>query len=67
VVLRYEQRLTVEELVTLASSWSYVATRPDRDRVLGEVRVLGERAAAGRGSLVVPHNTGCFRARRVAE
>jgi ubiquinone/menaquinone biosynthesis C-methylase UbiE len=63
---RYEQRLTVEELVTLASSWSYVATRPDCERVLGEVRALGERAAAGRGVLVVPHHTRCYRARRVA-
>ena len=64
-VFRYEQRLTVEELVTLASSWSYVATRPDRERVLAGVRALGERAAAGRGAVVVPHRTRCFRVRRV--
>jgi SAM-dependent methyltransferase len=63
-VFRYEQRLTVEELVTLASSWSYVATRPDRERVLRQVRELGERVAAGRGALVVPHDTRCFRFRR---
>ena len=58
---RFEQRLTVEELVTLASSWSYVATRADRDRVLAGIAALGERVLAEAGSIVLPHDTRCFR------
>jgi SAM-dependent methyltransferase len=66
-VFRYEQRLTVEELVTLASSWSYVATRPDRDRVLADVAGLGERVSGGARTLVLPHDTRCFRAVRAGD
>jgi SAM-dependent methyltransferase len=62
-VFGYEHRLTVEQLVTLASSWSYVATRePDeRARILAAVAALGERVLADEGELVIPHKTHCFR------
>jgi hypothetical protein len=66
-VFRYAQTLTAEELVTLASSWSYVAVRPDRERVLAEVAALGRRVAGPGGRIVVPHDTRCFRAVRVAD
>jgi len=58
---RHDQRVTLEELVTLASSWSYVAMRADRDEVLAGVAALGERVLAAEGSIVVPHDTRCFR------
>ncbi|MBG0738258.1 class I SAM-dependent methyltransferase [Paeniglutamicibacter antarcticus] len=58
--LNYE--LTVDQLVQLASSWSYVAKRPDRNVVLTKIRSLGEQAASPHTGLVrFPHITAAFR------
>ena len=64
---RYEQRLTVEDLVTQASSWSHIALRDDRDAVLARVAALGERVLAERGSIVLSHDTHCYRFVRAGE
>lgn len=58
------QRLTVADLVRLASSWSPVAVRDDRDDVLAAVRELGTRAADADGTLLFRYVTDCFRYRR---
>ena len=47
-----EQTVTVDELVRLASSWSPVAVREDRDSVLDRVRALGTEVADGEPTLV---------------
>jgi SAM-dependent methyltransferase len=67
-VFGYDHRVTVEQLVTLASSWSYVATREDdeRERILAAVRALGERVLAAAGEIVIPHRTHCFRVAKAA-
>ena len=44
-----EQVLTVEDTVRLASSWSPVAVREDRDAVLDDVRDLAARSADADG------------------
>ncbi len=59
-----EQRLTPTELALLASTWSPVAVREDRDAVLAAVEALGERVAGTDGTLVFPSVTDCFRYRR---
>ena len=59
-----EQRLTVDDLVRLASSWSPVAVRADRDAVLAAVHALGTRVAGADGTLVFPYVSDCFRYRR---
>jgi SAM-dependent methyltransferase len=64
--LGVEQRLTVEDAVRLASSWSPVAIREDRDEVLSAVRTLATRVAGGEGTLVFPYVTDCYRYRRQA-
>lgn len=61
---RYDHALEVEGLVRLASSWSYVAVRADREDVLARVRVVGERVADADGRLVFPNITVCYRFRR---
>ena len=58
------QSLTVDELVRLASSWSPVAVRADRDAVLVRVRDLGARVAGQGGTLTFPYVSDCFRYRR---
>ncbi|MBT0772707.1 methyltransferase domain-containing protein [Kineosporia sp. J2-2] len=66
----YTLTLPPTALVDLVASWSYVATRPDRDEVLERVRALGERVAADQGSpaaLGLPHVTQCHRARTLAD
>ncbi|GAA3606457.1 class I SAM-dependent methyltransferase [Kineosporia mesophila] len=68
VVFDYTLVLPTAALPQLASSWSYVAGRPDRDEVLEQVRRLAERVAAEQGdhqTLRVPHKTYCHRARTV--
>jgi ubiquinone/menaquinone biosynthesis C-methylase UbiE len=62
----YRLRLTPEALVALASSWSYLAVRPDRDRVLAEVEALGRRVVDGDGKVTLPYVTHCYRATRGA-
>ena len=59
-----EQALTVEELVRLASSWSPVAVRDDRDAVLDRVRALGTEVAGSGSTLVFPYVSDCWRYRR---
>lgn len=59
-----EQPLTVDELVLLASSWSPVAVREDRDEVLARVRELGARTVGAEGRLTFPYVSDCYRFRR---
>ena len=54
----------VEAFVALASTWTNVAVRPDRDQVLVEIRRLAESEAGPGGVLVLPHRTRCHRAVR---
>ncbi len=56
----YELALSVDRLVSLASSWSYVALAADREERLAAVRVVAEGAAVG-GVVRVPHRTVCYR------
>jgi SAM-dependent methyltransferase len=62
--LPVEQVLTVEETVRLASSWSPVAVRADREAVLDDVRDLAARSADAEGRVVFPYVTDCYRYRR---
>lgn len=58
----FHHDLTVERFVQLASSWAFVAQRPDRNAVLAKIRVLGERTASSDTGLVgFPHITVAFR------
>lgn len=59
-----EHDLAVEDLARLASSWSPVAVREDRDDVLAAVGRLAERVAAPGGRLVFPYVADCYRFRR---
>jgi len=58
------QQLTVDDMVRLASSWSPVAVRDDRDAVLGGVRDLSARVAGPDGRLGFRYVTDCYRYRR---
>jgi SAM-dependent methyltransferase len=60
----YGMRQSVEDLVLHASTWSYVAIHPERDRVLDEVRALGQRVAGVDGMVEIPLTTRCYRLRR---
>ena len=60
----YDMRRSVEDLVLLASTWSYVAIHPERGRVLDEVRALGRRVAGVDGMVEIPMTTRCYRLRR---
>jgi SAM-dependent methyltransferase len=60
----YSLRQSVEDLVLHASTWSYVATSPDRDRVLDDVRALGRSVADDEGMVDIPMQTRCYRSRR---
>jgi SAM-dependent methyltransferase len=60
----YGMRQSVEDLVLHASTWSYVAIRPDRVHVLEEVRALGRRVADSEGMIEIPMRTRCYRSRR---
>lgn len=59
-VFHYELALTVDQLVDLASSWSYLALAADRDDRLAAVRRVGDSAAQD-GVVRIPHLTYCFR------
>ena len=63
-VFTYGMRQNVEDLVLHASTWSYVAIHPERDRVLDEVRELGRRVADADGMVEIPMTTRCYRLRR---
>jgi ubiquinone/menaquinone biosynthesis C-methylase UbiE len=60
----YTLQLTPQSLAALASSWSYVAIRPDRGKVLADVEALGRRVAGPDGVVRLPHVTRCYRAAR---
>jgi|SRR5450631_104005 len=60
----YSMRQSIEDLVLHASTWSYVAIRPERDRVLDDVRSLGRRVADAHGMIEIPMTTRCYRLRR---
>jgi SAM-dependent methyltransferase len=60
----YSMRQSIEDLVLHASTWSYVAIRPERDRVLDDVRALGRRVADDHGMIEIPMTTRCYRLRR---
>jgi len=61
-VFRYEMVLTPPQLAALASTWSYVALRPDRDECLRDIEDLGRRVTGPAGTLTLPHRTYCYRA-----
>ena len=60
----YGMRQSVENLVLHASTWSYVAIHPERDRILDEVRALGRRVAGVDRMVEIPMTTRCYRLRR---
>jgi len=60
----YGMRQSVEDLVLHASTWSYVATSPDRDRVLDDVRALARTVADSEGMVDIPMRTRCYRFHR---
>ena len=64
VLFTYVMRQSVQDLVLHASTWSYVAIRPERDRILDEVRALGRRVADADGMVEIPMMTRCYRLRR---
>jgi len=60
----FGMRQSVEDLVLHASTWSYVAIHPERDRILDDVRVLGQSVADADGMVDIPMTTRCYRLRR---
>jgi SAM-dependent methyltransferase len=60
----YGMRQSVEDLVLQASTWSFVAIHPERDRILHDVRLLARRVADGDGMIQIPMTTRCYRLRR---
>lgn len=64
---RLDFELTVDRLVQLADSWTYVRRRPDRAAVLERIRSLGNWQAGGTGRLTFPHLTECYRALKLSE
>jgi SAM-dependent methyltransferase len=60
----YGMRQSVEDLVLHASTWSFVAIHPERDRVLDDVRSLGRRVADSDGMIEIPMTTRCYRLQR---
>jgi SAM-dependent methyltransferase len=60
----FGMRQSVEDFVLHASTWSYVAINPERDRVLDNVRALGRRVAGADGMVEIPMSTRCYRLRR---
>jgi SAM-dependent methyltransferase len=59
-VFTYDSLRTVDQLVELASSWSYVRLAEDREARLAAVRQVGESAAVD-GVVRIPHRTQCYR------
>ncbi|WP_306669406.1 MULTISPECIES: class I SAM-dependent methyltransferase [unclassified Arthrobacter] len=58
----FNYELQVDQLVQLASSWTFVSHRSDQDRVLARIRSLGEEAASPETGIVAfPHITAAFR------
>lgn len=62
----FSYELTVEKLVDLAKSWQFVMRRPDHQRVLAEIRSLGEQTKSpDTGRVSFPHITAAFRLHRI--
>jgi SAM-dependent methyltransferase len=59
-VFAHEHVLSLQGLVDLASSWSYVELAPDKDERLAAVRAVAERVAVD-GVVRYPYRTFCFR------
>jgi len=57
-------RQSVEDLVLHASTWSFVAIHPERDRILDDVHALARRVASSDGMVEIPMTTQCYRLRR---
>lgn len=58
----FNYELNVDQLIRLASSWSFVSQRPDRASVLAEIHRLGRWAASpDTGLLRFPHITAAYR------
>lgn len=58
----FNYELNADQIVRLASSWSFVSQRPDRASVLAEIHGLGARAASpDTGLLRFPHITAAYR------
>lgn len=55
------QQLTADDLARLASTWSPVAVRDDRDAVLAAVRELGNRVAGADGTVTFEYVSDCYR------
>ncbi|ALV47894.1 hypothetical protein MB46_19690 (plasmid) [Arthrobacter alpinus] len=61
----FNHELTIEQLVELASSWSFVAQKSDQHAVLAKIRYLGKQTASpDRGLVIFPHITAAFRLQR---
>ena len=60
----YAMRQSVQEFVLHASTWSYVAIHPERDRILDDVRSLALEVAGADGMVEIPMLTRCYRLRR---
>ncbi|WP_104086464.1 class I SAM-dependent methyltransferase [Arthrobacter sp. GMC3] len=61
----FNYELQVDQLVQLASSWAFVAQRPDQLDVLAKIRRLGEQTESPVTGLVgFPHITAAFRLQR---
>ncbi|MGN6574473.1 MAG: class I SAM-dependent methyltransferase [Nocardioides sp.] len=60
----FRQLLDPDQLVALASSWSPVAVRDDRETVLDDVRALAARSADDDGRVTFDYVTDCYRYRR---
>ena len=60
----FGMRQSVEDLVLHASTWSYVAIHHERDRILDDVRMLGQSVADADGMVDIPMTTRCYRLRR---
>ncbi|MEV8181183.1 class I SAM-dependent methyltransferase [Specibacter sp. NPDC078692] len=58
----FNYELSLEQLIGLASSWTFVSQRPDQENVLERIRLLGELARSPETGLVsFPHITAAFR------
>jgi len=64
-VFDHVMRQSVEDLVLHASTWSFVAIRPDRETVLERVRELGRRVAGDDGMVEIAMRTRCYRLPRL--
>jgi hypothetical protein len=63
-LFNFDMRQSVEDLVLHAVTWSFVAIHHERDRILDDVRVLGQRVADADGMVDIPMTTRCYRLRR---